>query len=706
MRYLPLLAALVAPAAFAQITVTTLDDELNADGDCSFREAIEAANTDSTVDACVAGSGADAITFGGAFDGATLALTLGELVLSDEVRLGAFDSPFVTLVAAPGSRHLRIVGGRVSVDRMGFRAGQADRGGAVLVEAGAVRFSARNSVFESNASTGAGGGAIWIEGGEVGAAYSSFHDNRAMGGAGGAVYVAGGSFSTGNEVLFAENSATNGGAVAVLGGEAYLGFADFRDNLAILNGGALFVKAGDDFPPPYAFLQVTRFGTNAARNGGAVWADGHLEARIPDIVTQREGEDPSGRSMFEGNSAFEHGGAIYLADPATTLDGLHLRENLAGGSGGGLYVANGSSVRVERSIVVDNQAGAADLPDPVGAGIAVMDDPGTDDETNLWLIDSWVDGNGFWKDWAGLGGGLYIGGDANARVARSTLSNNRAATGAGIWTSEHLYLDNSTLTRNVADERGGALYVGVATDTFSTTFLSFATIAGNEAGVSGGGIGCPVGEGAEGCFVIGSTILANNTAAGEPSECDGRGWTTANNLVLEAEGCIVGGTLDGYVIEDEDPLLQALALNGGLTPTMALEPGSPAEDEGSFDFTGTVDQRGFLRPGRPDLGAYEIEGVELDAESAPETRERLAIHYTAPNPVQATARVGFEVATPGPARLVLHDVLGRAVRTLFDGQARDEHEATFDVGGLAPGIYVLRLTSEGQQVTRKLTIVR
>ncbi|MEX0800109.1 MAG: choice-of-anchor Q domain-containing protein [Dehalococcoidia bacterium] len=50
-----------APASAATITVTTTDDELNADGDCSLREAIQAANTDSAVDACTAGAGDDII---------------------------------------------------------------------------------------------------------------------------------------------------------------------------------------------------------------------------------------------------------------------------------------------------------------------------------------------------------------------------------------------------------------------------------------------------------------------------------------------------------------------------------------------------------------------------------------------------------------------------------------------------------------------
>lgn len=47
--------------AATTIAVSTTDDELNADGDCSLREAIRAANLDTAVDRCPAGSGADTI---------------------------------------------------------------------------------------------------------------------------------------------------------------------------------------------------------------------------------------------------------------------------------------------------------------------------------------------------------------------------------------------------------------------------------------------------------------------------------------------------------------------------------------------------------------------------------------------------------------------------------------------------------------------
>lgn len=50
-------------AANASIVVTTTSDTLNTDGVCSLREAIIAANTDTAVDGCAAGSGEDTITF-------------------------------------------------------------------------------------------------------------------------------------------------------------------------------------------------------------------------------------------------------------------------------------------------------------------------------------------------------------------------------------------------------------------------------------------------------------------------------------------------------------------------------------------------------------------------------------------------------------------------------------------------------------------
>ncbi len=81
---LTLLGSHGAALAGATITVNTTADELNSDGDCSLREAIQAANTDSAVDACPAGSGDDTITL----PSGTFTLTSGsELILSSNLTL-------------------------------------------------------------------------------------------------------------------------------------------------------------------------------------------------------------------------------------------------------------------------------------------------------------------------------------------------------------------------------------------------------------------------------------------------------------------------------------------------------------------------------------------------------------------------------------------------------------------------------------------
>lgn len=60
----------------ATITVTTLEDEWNEDGDCSCREAIIAANYDARVDACEPGAGHDEIVFASGLAGGTIRVTL------------------------------------------------------------------------------------------------------------------------------------------------------------------------------------------------------------------------------------------------------------------------------------------------------------------------------------------------------------------------------------------------------------------------------------------------------------------------------------------------------------------------------------------------------------------------------------------------------------------------------------------------------
>jgi len=96
------------------ITVTSLDDNLFADGEVTLREAIVAANTDASVDGSTAGSGADTIEFAAALSGETItlgaelaiteALTIDATALTDNVTIDANNaSRIFNITAATGN---------------------------------------------------------------------------------------------------------------------------------------------------------------------------------------------------------------------------------------------------------------------------------------------------------------------------------------------------------------------------------------------------------------------------------------------------------------------------------------------------------------------------------------------------------------------------------------------------------------------------
>jgi CSLREA domain-containing protein len=72
------------PTVYAvAITVNTVEDENNSDGDCSLREAIIAANNDIAVDDCGPGAGVDTIEFDLPAP-AIITLTQGQLVVEKQ----------------------------------------------------------------------------------------------------------------------------------------------------------------------------------------------------------------------------------------------------------------------------------------------------------------------------------------------------------------------------------------------------------------------------------------------------------------------------------------------------------------------------------------------------------------------------------------------------------------------------------------------
>ncbi len=75
-----------------------------------------------------------------------------------------------------------------------------------------------------------------------------------------------------------------------------------------------------------------------------------------------------------------------------------------------------------------------------------------------------------------------------------------------------------------------------------------------------------------------------------------------------------------------------------------------------------------------------------------------------PNPFNPRTTVGYQLPAGRDGRIVVYDLLGRAVRTLADGWLPPGfHEVPFDGTGLASGVYFCRLTAGGE--TRQLRMV-
>ena len=111
-------AGLAAPEA-TTILVNTLADELNANGNCSLREAIRAANLDQAVDACAAGNGADTIVLQ---NGVTYTLTragaddtaiLGDLDITDDVTIVGSNAIIDANGAVTNDRVIHVLSGNV-----------------------------------------------------------------------------------------------------------------------------------------------------------------------------------------------------------------------------------------------------------------------------------------------------------------------------------------------------------------------------------------------------------------------------------------------------------------------------------------------------------------------------------------------------------------------------------------------------------------
>jgi CSLREA domain-containing protein len=299
-------------------------------------------------------------------------------------------------------------------------------------------------------------------------------------------------------------------------------------------------------------------------------------------------------TVIDGNSedrVFDILGGTVIINDVTITDG----EPASGDNGGGIQIASGATVTLNRCVVSSNNT----FNGGNGAGISTR--------ATLNLNDTTVSGNH--TGGGGNGGGVYA--DGLVTMTGSTVAGNTAGSGdgGGIYVFFELRATNSTISGNSAVDGGGLF-------NDDTVTLRDTTIANNNA-TSGGGI-----NNSTSSLTLTNTIVANNPTGGN---CSGSAIANGGtNLQFP-------GTTCGAAITSADPVLGPLASNGGPTQTHALLAGSAAIDNGTTGCppTPATDQRGVSRP----------QGVACDIGS-------FEVAVGAPTPTPTNTPVGVATSTP------------------------------------------------------------
>jgi predicted outer membrane repeat protein len=238
----------------------------------------------------------------------------------------------------------------------------------------------------------------------------------------------------------------------------------------------------------------------------------------------------------------------------------------------------------------------------------------------------------------GGGGAIFNDSPGNLSIQTSTLQGNSTSNGRGgaIWNAASLIVNQDTLAYNSAYYGGGlADDIGGVAEVLNSTFVHNSAFGGGGLALSGtvnisnttfsansafGGGGTLVQAGT--LLVLNSTFYTNTAVGAHAIQNPGGVVDVENSIVAGHQGGNCSGVFSslGYNIEDgtdcmfndntdfqfTDPHLLPLADNGGPTQTHALLPISLAIKHGKVADCPVTDQRGYLRLGGCDAGAFQV----------------------------------------------------------------------------------------------------
>jgi hypothetical protein len=219
----------------------------------------------------------------------------------------------------------------------------------------------------------------------------------------------------------------------------------------------------------------------------------------------------------------------------------------------------------------------------------------------------------------------------------------------------------------------------------------------------------------------GEVLWAQRAGDAGWSECQGVAVDAAGNATVTgsfagtlhtltsaggAEVFVVRYSPEGEVLWAERAAPVAGSVGSGMYGTgIAVDAAGNATVTGSFSHSATFGPHTLPAPGWRDVFVARVTSSPVASEPVPVPSSLTLMAF--PNPAARSANVSFRLDRSGRVRLVLYDVLGRESAVPVDGGlSAGEHSVGLDVSALAPGLYVLRLTTETGVVSRGITVHR
>lgn len=357
---------------------------------------------------------------------------------------------------------------------------------------------------------------------------------------------------------------------------ALTGDLDITDDLTILGEGAPSIHGEDDdrtieiFSPATVVIDSVILTDGAASEGSAVYNRGDLTLRNS-LVNNNVAVVPPGGGTVTGALANE--GTLTLVDTQVFDNqggfgaGVHnlsgssfdmvggvIRFNDAGSAGGGLWVSETSTARLD-NVTIEGNTAVGD-----GAGIANMG--------SLEVLDSEILEN----DAGQHGGGLWTGFGSVTSLLNTPVEGNTAEMeGGGIFNKGDLTLSEVGLNRNSAGVVGG----GLVNDASGVANVGNSNINENESATQAGGV---FNDG-ELNFV--RATVSDNTAVGQGGGILTRTGATLDATMLEVSGNEAGHDGGGIAIHWESSVILR---NSSIHDNTSGRFGAAVYNEGSFEF--------------------------------------------------------------------------------------------------------------------------